>query len=75
MRIAVPRDSPIRARSLFFATIRLAQSAALAQACPAKPIRMVVPYPPCGVNDIVARLSSLPELLIGAGWRIEFNRT
>jgi len=42
-------------RSLFLAAALLAQGAAFAQTYPDKPIRIVVPYPPSGVNDIVAR--------------------
>lgn len=41
---------------LFAAVGTLATSGVLAQAWPAKPIKMIVPYPPGGANDITARI-------------------
>lgn len=41
-----------------FASITLFPSAAVAQNYPTKPVRMVVPYAPAGVADIVARVVS-----------------
>ena len=42
------------------AVLTLATSAALAQAWPSKPLRIVVPYPPGGSSDIIARAISQP---------------
>ncbi|MDO9071888.1 MAG: tripartite tricarboxylate transporter substrate binding protein [Rubrivivax sp.] len=48
-------------RQLMFAALALAaSSAAQAQAWPSKPIRIVVPYPPGGSSDIIARAISQP---------------
>lgn len=38
------------------ATCALAQSMALAQAYPVKPVRILVPWPPGGANDVVGRI-------------------
>jgi tripartite-type tricarboxylate transporter receptor subunit TctC len=38
------------------ATCALAQSMALAQAYPVKPVRVLVPWPPGGANDVVGRI-------------------
>jgi tripartite-type tricarboxylate transporter receptor subunit TctC len=47
---------PVRAFLLLLACA--VSQAALAQAWPAKPIRLVVPFPPGGINDVLARIVS-----------------
>ena len=45
----------------FFACMLCAAGVAWSQAFPAKPVRVIVPFPPGGANDIVARIL-LPKL-------------
>jgi tripartite-type tricarboxylate transporter receptor subunit TctC len=44
------------ASAVLAALLSLSAGAALAQAWPAKPVRVIVPYPPGGVADITARI-------------------
>jgi tripartite-type tricarboxylate transporter receptor subunit TctC len=45
-----------RLSAAFFACSFFAAGAAWSQAFPAKPVRVIVPFPPAGANDIVARI-------------------
>jgi len=52
---------PFPTRRLLLAALALAAAAAVqAQSWPSKPIRIVVPYPPGGSSDIIARAISQP---------------
>jgi tripartite-type tricarboxylate transporter receptor subunit TctC len=43
-------------RALSIALLLLFSSAAVAEEFPSKPIRLIVPFPPGGPNDIIARV-------------------
>ena len=45
-----------RLSAAFFASALCAAGVAWSQAFPAKPVRVIVPFPPAGANDIVARI-------------------
>ena len=45
-------------RAVAAAVLAAAGSAVLAQAWPAKPIRMIIPFPPGGATDLIGRLSA-----------------
>ncbi len=51
---------PLARRTVCALTLALAAGGALAQAWPNRPIRIVVPYPPGGSSDIIARAISQP---------------
>ena len=42
---------------MFFATLLLAAGGVLAQPYPSKPVRVVIPWPPGGSNDVVGRIA------------------
>ena len=62
---------PIRRIALAFAALTFA-GAALAQSWPAKPIKVIVPYPPGGTSDILARaLGPGITAALGQPWVVE----
>ncbi|MEO5677059.1 MAG: tripartite tricarboxylate transporter substrate binding protein [Usitatibacter sp.] len=62
---------PIRRIALAFAALTFA-GAALAQSWPAKPIKVIVPYPPGGTSDILARaLGPGITAALGQPWIVE----
>jgi tripartite-type tricarboxylate transporter receptor subunit TctC len=56
-RLALARRALL---ALFFGAALLAPLAAVAQAWPSKPIRVVVNFPPGGAADQIARAISIP---------------
>jgi tripartite-type tricarboxylate transporter receptor subunit TctC len=44
------------ARFVLFACVLVSSAAAFAQTYPSRPIRIIVPFPPGGVTDLLARL-------------------
>ncbi len=44
-------------RSVFIAALALLPAGAFAQAYPSKPVRVVIPWPPGGSNDVVGRIA------------------
>jgi tripartite-type tricarboxylate transporter receptor subunit TctC len=64
-----------RVFAAFIAGMLCGASVALSQTYPVKPVRVIVPFPPAGANDIVARIV-LPKLseLMGQSFVIE-NRS
>ncbi len=44
-------------RSIAFAALALAAGSVLAQTYPSKPVRVVIPWPPGGSNDVVGRIA------------------
>jgi tripartite-type tricarboxylate transporter receptor subunit TctC len=51
----------VRVLATFIAGMLCSAGVAWSQAYPAKPVRVIVPFPPAGANDIVARIV-LPKL-------------
>lgn len=69
--LAAPRQCA-RIASLAGCLLFATATAAIAQTYPAKPVRFVAPYPPGGVNDIVARIiGQRMAQALGQPWIIE----
>jgi tripartite-type tricarboxylate transporter receptor subunit TctC len=62
-----PQTILAAARCILLAASALTPSLACAQAYPAQPIRLLVPYPPAGATDIVARMVA-DRVTANAGW-------
>jgi len=69
---------------LAFACLLLLPSLALGQAYPAKPVRMIIPFPPGGPTDLMGRMAAdrlsrawgvqvIPDNRVGAGGNIGFE--
>jgi tripartite-type tricarboxylate transporter receptor subunit TctC len=56
----IPSLSRITRRALLVAALSLAAGAALAQSFPTKHVTLLVPYPPGGLSDVIARFVAKP---------------
>jgi tripartite-type tricarboxylate transporter receptor subunit TctC len=63
------RSSWLMSVAAVLATLGLADAASAQGAYPAKPIRMIVPFPPGGGTDILSRLVAI-KLTESVGWQI-----
>ncbi|MDB5925216.1 MAG: hypothetical protein JWN13_4152 [Betaproteobacteria bacterium] len=63
------RSSWLMSAAAVLATLGLADAASAQGAYPAKPIRMIVPFPPGGGTDILSRLVAI-KLTESVGWQI-----
>jgi tripartite-type tricarboxylate transporter receptor subunit TctC len=60
------------AQFLVFSVVSVFHAVAFAQAWPAKPIKVIVPYPPGGTSDILARaLAPKMQETLGQPWVVE----
>ena len=68
------RDSLCRIITLVMLLCAISMpTAALAQSYPTKPIRVIIPYPPGGVDNIVRQLTPSLEKYLGQPWIIDYR--